>query len=93
MTDMAIILSILEERRRGGRNFKGLSHESEWSKSDENLGPFHSEEDRLIPLLAKEISLENPFRKCLSNVKILKPPAAPLQSRDFSTILILACIN
>jgi hypothetical protein len=46
-------------------NLKGLSLERRWTKSAENLTPLSLRETyRLIPLSAKQISLDSPF-ECL----------------------------
>jgi hypothetical protein len=58
MSNIAIVFSIPKGHVSWCRNLKGLSHESEWLKSGENLGASPLRETyRLIPLSAKSISL------------------------------------
>jgi hypothetical protein len=65
-SDIAIILSFPKECTRWRGTLKGLSHESARSKSAANLSASSLEIYRLIPLSAKQISMDSPF-------KLLKP--------------------
>jgi hypothetical protein len=63
MANTAIILSIPKGPARWQGNLKGLSYKRGWLKSAENFGasPF-KRIYRMIPLSAKQISLDSPFK-------------------------------
>jgi hypothetical protein len=63
LSDIAIIQLISEAHTRWRGNLKGLSIERGWTKSAENLGASPLKRDySLIPLSAKSISLDSPFK-------------------------------
>jgi hypothetical protein len=63
MVDTAIILSIPKGPTRWRGNLKGLSYERGWLKLANNLGASPFKGDLLmIPLSAKQISLDSPFK-------------------------------